>query len=49
MSNSGHYNRKHALRLLATHPAKQRRLERGAAKLAAKTKRAETRAKKKEA
>ena len=39
MSNSGHYNRKHALRMLATHPAKQKRLARGAAKLARKRER----------
>lgn len=34
MSNSGHYNRKHAERLKDTNAARTRRLARGAAKLA---------------
>ena len=42
MSNSGHYNRKHIERTKPTHPAKARRLARGAAKLAAKAQRTTT-------
>lgn len=36
MSNGGHYKRKNTERTQPTHPAKKRRLDRGAKKLAAK-------------